>query len=124
MNEVLDSELNSAFVSPEREYLGDALSPYTEGSRLLLMQVRNDDDSSTFFVWAFIYIHLQIKKNKKEIIKLCWDKMLFREKLMEWVMDKSEAEREIATKIVSEMIEEANKGIVEVVQRGGPPGKA
>lgn len=113
-NEILD-ELNASFVSPERDYKGEALAPYTEGSRLLLMQVRDDGDSSIYFIWSFLYLHIVLAKNRKEAIKLAWNKDNFRESLMDWVSSKTEADRDLATSLVSKIIEESNKGQVEVV---------
>jgi hypothetical protein len=115
MSEILDSELNSAFIAPERVFNGEKLAPYTEGSRLLLVQIRSDDDSAVFFVWAFIFIHIQIGKDRKEAIRLCWDKDSFREKLMEWVVGLTEKDREKATALVGEILEESSKGQVEVI---------
>ena len=103
----LEEELNSAFISPEKEFMGDKLAPYTEGSRLLLLQVRDDEDSSFYFIWSFIYVHILLAKNKKEAIKLAWNKNLFREKIMEYIEGKTEADREVATTIVSKILDEA-----------------
>jgi len=111
----LEEELNSAFISPEKEFMGEKLAPYTEGSRLLLLQVRDDEDSSFYFIWSFIYIHILLAKNKKEAIKLAWDKNLFREKIMEYIEGKTEGDREIATTIVSNILDEAQKGKVNVI---------
>ena len=85
MNDILNEALDSDFVRPARHYQGQELAPYTEGSRLILNQVRNDDDSGMFFVWAFLYVHIMLKKNKREIISLAWNKDKFRETLFEWV---------------------------------------
>lgn len=117
----LEEELNSSFVAPEREFMGEKLAPYTEGSRLLLMQVRDDEDSSIYFIWSFIYMHIQLAKNRKEAIKLAWNKNLFREKIIEYIEGKNESDRDIATKIVSSMVDEAQKGRVEVIQTHGLP---
>jgi len=117
----LDEELNSAFVAPNKEYMGEPLANYTEGSRLLLMQVRDDADSSIYFVWSFIFIHLQLFKNRKEATKLAWNRDLFREKLLEYIDGKTEADRDIATSIVSSMIEEASKGRVEIIPTPNSP---
>jgi len=117
----LDEELNSAFVAPNKEYMGEPLANYTEGSRLLLMQVRDDADSSIYFVWSFIFIHLQLFKNRKEATKLDWNRDLFREKLLEYIDGKTEADRDIATSIVSSMIEEASKGRVEIIPTPNSP---
>jgi len=111
----LEEELNSAFISPEKEFMGEKLAPYTEGSRLLLLQVRDDEDSSIYFIWSFIYVHILLAKNKKDAIKLAWNKNLFREKIMEYIEGKTEADREVATTIVSNILDEAQKGKVDVI---------
>lgn len=124
MNDILNDELNSAFIANERQFKGDAIAPYTEGSRLLLLQVREEGDSSTFFIWAFLYMHIQIARGKKEAIKLAWNKELFKEKLMEWVESKTEQDRIEATNIVSAIIEESQRGQVETVGDNSEPGNA
>jgi hypothetical protein len=115
MNEILDEDLNASFVRPEQTFKDNALAPYTEGSRLLLMQIRSDEDTSVYFVYAFIYIHILVHKDKKDAIKLCWNKEAFREKLMEWIADFNEKDREEATSLVGQILEDARKGQVEVV---------
>lgn len=117
--EILDSELSSSFVSPVRQFKGEELAPYTEGSRLLMVQARSEEDSTAFFVWAFIYLHIQIAKNKKEAIRLAWNKELFRETILNWIMDKTDSDREIASNLVTSIIEEANKGQVEPIPSVG-----
>ena len=124
MNEILDSELNSMFVSPEREFLGEPLAPYTEGSRLLIMQTKSDEDVAMFFVWSFIYLHILLKKDRKEAIKLAWNRDLFREKVFEWAETKGEKDREIATNLVGQILDEASKGGVEPIKKGLPSGNA
>jgi hypothetical protein len=111
----LEDELNATFVSNEKEFMGEKLAPYTEGSRLLLLQVRDDNDSSIYFIWSFIYMHIQIAKGRKEAIKLAWNRDLFREKIMEYIEGKTEADRDIATTIVSNILDEAQKGKVDVI---------
>ena len=54
-------------------------------------------------------------------IKLAWNKDLFREKIIEYIEGKNETSRDVATKIVSAMVDEAQKGRVEVVQTHGLP---
>jgi hypothetical protein len=124
MNEILDSELNAMFIAPEREFEGDKLAPYTEGSRLLLMQTKTDEDSSIFFVWAFLYIHIHLFKNKKEMIKLAWNRELFREKVLEWADIKTSKQREEATNLVATILEESSTGSVESAKPGLPQGNA
>lgn len=115
MNISLDEELNSAFVAPHKEYMGEPLANYTEGSRLLLMQVRDDADSSIYFIWSFIFIHTQLFKSRKEATKLAWDRDLFREKLLDYIEGKTEEDRSVAMKVVSAIIDEASKGRVDVI---------
>ena len=118
MNEILDDELNGSFVKPSRDYKGDAIAEYTEGSRLLMIQCKEPQDSSVYFIWAFLYIHILIAKNRKEAIKLAWNKDEFRDTLLGWIEDKTEDDRILATNIVSEMIEEASRAKVSVVSSG------
>jgi hypothetical protein len=117
----LEDELNATFVSNEKEFMGEKLAPYTEGSRLLLLQVRDDNDSSIYFIWSFIYVHILLAKNKKDAIKLCWNRDLFREKIMEYIEGKTEADRDIATTIVSNILDEAQKGKVDVIPAPNQP---
>ena len=119
----LDEELNSAFISPQKEFMGEKLAPYTEGSRLLMLQVYDEADSSIFFVWAFVYMHIQLEKNRKDAIKLAWNKDLFRDKVLSWADSKTEMDREVATTLVSSIISESNKGQVEVIPTAGSSGQ-
>ena len=129
MNEELqlEAELNAAFVSPERLFLGQPLAPYTEGSRLLCLQVRDEADSPIWFVWSFLYMHLLLAKDRKSAIRLAWDRDAFREKLIDWIADKTEDDRLAASTLVSSILDEAARGRVEVVPPSGPqapPGNA
>jgi len=63
-------------------------------------------------------LHLLIHKNKREAIKLAWDKDAFRERVLDWVVDKTDEDRDNATNIVSTIIEEAGKARVSVVRSG------
>jgi len=124
MNDILNDELNSAFIANDRQFKGEAIAPYTEGSRLLLLQVRDEQDSSVFFIWAFLYMHIQLAKNKKDAIKLAWNKDLFREKVMDWIENKNEQDRAEATNIVSSIIEQSQKGQVEPIGNNSESGNA
>jgi hypothetical protein len=119
MSDILDEELNATFVRPGRDFKGQPLAEYTEGSRLLMIQCKEQQDSSIYFIWAFLYLHILLAKNKKEAIKLAWDKDLFRERLLEWVADKTQEDRELATNIVSSIIDEASKARVSIISSGG-----
>ena len=116
-NEILE-ELNASFVAGERIFKGKPLAPYTEGSKLLLLQVRDDGDSSLYFVYSFVFVHILIKENRREAINLCWGKDRFRERLFDWIAGFGQGDLAEASKIVSEIIEEAGKGQVEVLGDG------
>jgi hypothetical protein len=118
MSDILNEELNASFVRPEREYKGQPIAEYTEGSRLLMIQCKESQDSSIYFIWAFLYLHILLAKNKKEAIKLAWDKDTFREKVLDWVADKTQEDRELATNIVSSIIDEASKARVSIISSG------
>jgi len=124
MNDILNDELNSAFIANDRQFKGEVIAPYTEGSRLLLLQVRDEQDSSVFFIWAFLYMHIQLAKSKKDAIKLAWNKDLFREKVMDWIENKNEQDRAEATNIVSSIIEQSQKGQVEPIGSNSESGNA
>ena len=118
MSDILEEELSASFVQPHKSFKGEQIAEYTEGSRLLMLQCKDKNDSSIYFIWSFLYLHLLLHKNKREAIKLAWDKDAFRERVLDWVVDKTEEDREIATNIVSKIIEEAGRARVAVVQSG------
>jgi hypothetical protein len=116
----LEAELNSAFVSPDRYFKDQRLAPYTEGSRLLLLQVRDDADSSIYFIWSFLYVHILLAKDRKAAIRLAWNKEEFREKLMEWSEKLGEEDRDTASLLVANILNESNKSKVNVIPSGVP----
>ena len=124
MSEDLIQELDDAFVKPDRLFNKQKLAPYTEGSRLLMLQVRDEADSPIFFVYAFLFIHIMLAKDRKAAIKLAWDKDSFREKVMEWSETFTDADRDCASLLVSQILTEANNSKVNVIPSGDgqPPG--
>lgn len=118
MSDEILEELNASFVSPEREFKGRKLAPYTEGSRLLLLQIRDDGDSSLYFIYSFIFIHILLKENRKEAINVCWKKDEFREKLFDYIAKFNNSDLAEASSLVSSIIEEAGKGQVEIIPEG------
>lgn len=125
MSDILNEELNSAFIEGQKTFKGEPLAPYTEGSRLLMLQVRDEADSSIFFVWTFMFLHIHLAKDKRETIRLAWDKNAFRESVLNWVENKTEQDRIEATNIVAKIIEDSQKGQVETISSGiKEPGNA
>jgi len=124
--EALLQELDNSLISPDRYFKNQKLAPYTEGSRLLMLQVRDDSDSAIYFVWSFIYLHILLAEDRKRTIRLAWDKDAFREKLMDWIAEMSEEDRTTASIMCSSILSEANKARVNVIPSAiaAPPGNA
>jgi len=124
--EALLQELDNSLISPDRFFKDQRLAPYTEGSRLLMLQVRDDSDSAIYFVWSFIYLHILLAEDRKKTIRLAWDKDAFREKLMDWIAEMSEDDRNTASLMCSAILSEANKARVNVIPSAiaAPPGNA
>jgi hypothetical protein len=122
--EALLQELDNSLISPDRFFKDQKLAPYTEGSRLLMLQVRDDSDSAIYFVWSFIYLHILLAEDRKKTIRLAWDKDAFREKLMDWIAEMSEEDRNTASIMCSAILSEANKARVSVIPSAiaAPPG--
>lgn len=118
------AELDAAFVADERTWQGQKIAPYTEGSRLLLSQIRSDQDSPLFFVYSFLFLHLQLAQDRRAAVRLAWDRDAFREAVLDFSEKFGEAEREQAGSIVGAMVDEASKARTEPVPTGrpGPPG--
>ena len=124
--EALLQELDNSLISPDRFFKDQRLAPYTEGSRLLMLQVRDDSDSAIYFVWSFIYLHILLAEDRKKTIRLAWDKDAFREKLMDWIAEMTEDDRDTASVMCSAILAEANKARVNVIPSAiaAPPGNA
>jgi hypothetical protein len=124
--EALLQELDNSLISPDRFFKDQRLAPYTEGSRLLMLQVRDDSDSAIYFVWSFIYLHILLAEDRKKTIRLAWDKDAFREKLMDWIAEMTEEDRNTASVMCSAILAEANKARVNVIPSAiaAPPGNA
>lgn len=124
--ENLQQELDGAFVQGQRLWRGQPLAPYTEGSRLLMNQIRSDADAGLFFIWAFLYLHLELKRDRKNAIRLCWDRDAFREAVLDFSSAMSVADREQAAGLVNAMLDESTRAETEVAPSGkpAPPGNA
>ena len=118
--ENLLQELDNSLISPDRYFKDQKLAPYTEGSRLLMLQVRDDSDSAIYFVWSFIYLHILLAEDRKKTIRLAWDKDAFRERVLEWSENISEKERDDAALLVTSILNQANKARVNVIPSGVP----
>jgi hypothetical protein len=122
----LDLELNNSFISPAKMWQGQELAPYTEGSRLIMSQVRNKEDSGIFFIYSFLFIHLELKKDRKALLRLAWNIEEFRSRVMDFACTIKDSNA--ATAFVSSIFDEASKAQYEIVDTTGgllaPPGNA
>ena len=71
-------------------------------------------------------MHLLIAEDRKTAISLAWNRAEYREKLLDWIVDKTEDDRIEASNLVGSILEEASRGRVEVIASSvqAPPGKA
>ena len=124
--ENLIEELDNAFITPDRFFKDEKLAPYTEASRLLMLQVRDENDSAIYFIWSFVLLHILLAKDRKAAIKLAWDRDAFRDKLLSWAESMTEQDMETASLMVSAILGEANKARVHVLPSAvpAPPGNA
>jgi hypothetical protein len=118
------AELDAVFVADERLWQGQKIAPYTEGSRLLLSQVRSENDSPLFFVYSFLFLHLELARDRRAAIRLAWDRDAFREAVLNFSDKFCEEDRQQAGAIVAAMVDQASKARTEPVPSGkaGPPG--
>lgn len=109
-----------------RTWKGQPLAPYTEGSRLLMSQIRSEHDAGLFFIWAFLFLHIELKKDRKNAIRLCWDRDAFREAVLDFSAGMTLADRDIAATLVNAVLDEAANAETEIIPSGkpAPPGNA
>ncbi len=117
-----DSEFSTAQekeqIRPAREFKGKELRPYSRGTRLLFQQVLSPNDSATFRVLAFVYIHLN---PAEEMVKLCWNQEAFRLAVLAFAETLSPADEQEADRVTDEMIKADRAS--EVAPAGDGSGK-
>jgi hypothetical protein len=121
----ISKELDGSFVSDVRSWKGQVLAPYTEGSRILMAQIRGKEDVGLYFIYAFLFLHLELKKDRRNAIRLCWDKDAFREAVLDFSSEMSINDRDHAASIVTSILDEAEKAETEAIPSPkplGPPG--
>jgi hypothetical protein len=91
-----------------------------------MAQVRSEDDAGLFFIWAFLYLHLELRKDRKNAIRLCWNREAFREAVLDFSSGMTIADRDSAAAVVNAMLDEAARAETEVQATGrpAPPGNA
>jgi hypothetical protein len=109
------NELAKQFLHPGYTWKGLSLRPYTAGTDLLFNQVLDRNDSPFTIFLTFIFIHLH---DRTQLVALCWDKLKFREALLEWIDSLGQLSNDDKTTAM-ELFEEirgwARKSSVEVI---------
>lgn len=116
----LAKELDGSFVANVRTWRGQVLAPYTEGSRILMAQIRGKEDVGLYFIYAFLFLHLELKKDRRNAIRLCWDKDAFREAVLDFSSDMSISDRDHAAAIVTSILDEAERAETEAIPSTKP----
>jgi hypothetical protein len=114
-DEALESSQDQSFALNQRTFKGQKLNKFTLGHRVILNQIREDNDSIEFFVWSSIFTLL---KNKEEVIDLAWNKTKFRKAVIEWVDTLRASDYDEAVNIVNSIYNEISESRVEVADRG------
>jgi hypothetical protein len=114
-DEALESSQDQSFALNQRTFKGQKLNKFTLGHRVILNQIREDNDSIEFFVWSSFFTLL---KNKEEVIDLAWNKTKFRRAVIEWVDTLGASDYDEAVNIVNSIYNEISESRVEVADRG------
>lgn len=116
--EVFNKNLDKVFALGERQFKGEKLNKFTLGHRIILNQVREESDSTEFFVWATMFC---LVTPRSELIKLGWDKNKFREAVLNWADKFIEQDFIDAVKIIEDVFKEINNSKVVSDGGGGDP---
>jgi hypothetical protein len=112
-SEAMGISEDSAFALNQRTFKGQRLNKFTLGHRIILNQVREENDSTQFFVLSTIFTLL---KNKDEVIDLAWDKIKFRKAVIEWVDTLDEKDFDEAINVINSIYSEISQSRVEIAE--------
>ena len=71
--EILGKNLDKTFALGERQFKGEKLNKFTLGHRIILNQLREDSDSTEFFIWSTLFCRIT---PREKLIELGWDKQI------------------------------------------------
>ena len=117
-DEIQQANLDKTFALGERQFKGQKLNKFTLGHRIILNQVREEADSTEFFVWAVLFC---LVTQRDRLVELGWDKKKFRIAVLDWADGFSDDEFLEASKIVEDVFKEINDSRVETIGGGGIP---
>ena len=117
-DEVLAKNLDKTFAIGERQFKGQKLNKFTLGHRIILNQVREEQDSTEFFIWSTLFC---LVTPREKLVELGWDKNKFRGAVLNWADKFVEEDFVEAVKIVEDVFKEITDSKVTTKEGGGDP---
>lgn len=117
-DEVLAKNLDKTFALGERQFKGQKLNKFTLGHRIILNQVREEQDSTEFFIWGTLFC---LVNQREKLVELGWDKNKFRKAVLDWADKFVEEDFIEAVKIVEDVFREITDSKVTTKEGGGDP---
>ena len=116
--EILNKNLDKTFALGERQFKGQKLNKFTLGHRIILNQVREEQDSTEFFIWSTLFC---LVTPREKLVELGWDKNKFRGAVLNWADKFVEEDFVEAVKIVEDVFKEITDSKVTTKEGGGDP---
>ena len=116
--EILNKNLDKTFALGERQFKGQKLNKFTLGHRIILNQVREEQDSTEFFIWSTLFC---LVTPRERLVELGWDKNKFRGAVLNWADKFAEEDFVEAVKIVEDVFKEITDSKVTTKEGGGDP---
>ena len=117
-DEVLAKNLDKTFALGERQFKGQKLNKFTLGHRIILNQVREEEDSTEFFIWSTLFC---LVTPREKLVELGWSKNKFRGAVLDWADRFVEEDFVEAVKIVEDVFKEITDSKVATKEGGGDP---
>jgi hypothetical protein len=117
-DEVLAKNLDKTFALGERQFKGQKLNKFTLGHRIILNQIREEQDSTEFFIWSTLFCLIT---PRQKLVELGWDKNKFRGSVLDWADNFVEEDFIEAVKIVEDVFKEITDSKVATKEGGGDP---
>jgi hypothetical protein len=109
--EILNKALDKSFVINERSFKGYKINKFSLGTRIVINQIREDSDTTEFFIWSTLYC---LTQPRSDLVKLAWDKSKFRESVLNWSDEFTEQDFMDGVKIVDEIFSEITDARVQI----------
>lgn len=116
--DILNKNLDKTFALGERQFKGQKLNKFTLGHRIILNQVREEQDSTEFFIWSTLFCLIT---PRERLVELGWDKNKFRGAVLDWADKFAEEDFVEAVKIVEDVFKEITDSKVTTKEGGGDP---